>query len=79
VEEARTCTSRNALPARGFFFPPTYFTHVAQSHRIAPRRSSPVLAVMSFRTPDEAVEKANNLAYGLSAGSGRTRARRSSR
>ncbi|MBP1643901.1 MAG: Aldehyde dehydrogenase [Acidobacteria bacterium] len=58
-----------ALPARGFFFPPTYFTHVAQSHRIAREEIfGPVLAVMSFRTPDEAVEKANNLAYGLSAG-----------
>jgi aldehyde dehydrogenase (NAD+) len=57
------------LPARGFFFPPTYFTGVAQSHRIAREEIfGPVLAVMTFRTPDEAIEKANNLAYGLSAG-----------
>ena len=57
------------LPARGFFFPPTYFTDVAQSHRIAREEIfGPVLAVMTFRTPDEAIEKANNLAYGLSAG-----------
>jgi aldehyde dehydrogenase (NAD+) len=58
-----------ALPAKGFFFPPTYFTGVAQSHRIAREEIfGPVLAVMTFRTPDEAIEKANNLAYGLSAG-----------
>ncbi|MEO8276618.1 MAG: aldehyde dehydrogenase family protein [Thermoanaerobaculia bacterium] len=57
------------LPAKGFFFPPTYFTEVAQSHRIAREEIfGPVLAVMTFRTADEAVEKANNLAYGLSAG-----------
>jgi len=57
------------LPAKGYFFPPTWFTGVAQSHRIAREEIfGPVLAVMSFRTPDEAIEKANNLAYGLSAG-----------
>jgi aldehyde dehydrogenase (NAD+) len=57
------------LPAKGFFFPPTYFSNVAQSHRIAREEIfGPVLAVMTFRTPDEAIEKANNLAYGLSAG-----------
>ena len=61
--------SECALPARGFFFPPTYFTDVAQSHRIAREEIfGPVLAVMTFRTADEAIEKANNLAYGLSAG-----------
>ncbi len=58
-----------ALPERGFFFPPTYFTEVAQSHRIAREEIfGPVLAVMTFRTADEAIEKANNLEYGLSAG-----------
>jgi aldehyde dehydrogenase (NAD+) len=58
-----------ALPAKGYFFPPTYFSGVAQSHRIAREEIfGPVLAVMTFRTPDEAIEKANNLAYGLSAG-----------
>ncbi len=57
------------LPKAGYFFPPTYFTDVAQSHRIAREEIfGPVLAVMTFRTADEAVEKANNLAYGLSAG-----------
>ena len=57
------------LPARGYFFPPTWFSNVAQSHRIAREEIfGPVLAVMTFRTADEAVEKANNLAYGLSAG-----------
>jgi aldehyde dehydrogenase (NAD+) len=57
------------LPAKGFFFPPTFFTGVAQSHRIAREEIfGPVLAVMTFRTPEEAVEKANNTPYGLSAG-----------
>ncbi|MBA2336286.1 MAG: aldehyde dehydrogenase family protein [Acidimicrobiia bacterium] len=58
-----------ALPARGFYFRPTLFTGVAQSHRIAQEEIfGPVLSVMSFRTPAEAVEKANNTPYGLSAG-----------
>ena len=57
------------LPDRGFFFRPTLFTNVAQSHRIAKEEIfGPVLSVLTFRTPDEAVEKANNTAYGLSAG-----------
>ncbi len=57
------------LPARGYFFPPTWFSNVAQSHRIAREEIfGPVLAVMTFRTADEAIEKANNIAYGLSAG-----------
>ena len=57
------------LPSKGYFFPPTFFSGVAQSHRIAREEIfGPVLAVMTFRTPDEAIEKANNLAYGLSAG-----------
>jgi aldehyde dehydrogenase (NAD+) len=70
VEEgAELHQSACPLPAKGFFFPPTYFTGVAQSHRIAREEIfGPVLAVMTFRTPDEAIEKANNLAYGLSAG-----------
>ena len=70
VEEgAHLHQSRCALPAKGFFFPPTYFTEVAQSHRIAREEIfGPVLAVMTFRTADEAIEKANNLEYGLSAG-----------
>ncbi len=57
------------LPDRGFFFRPTLFTGVAQSHRIAKEEIfGPVLSVLTFRTPDEAIEKANNTAYGLSAG-----------
>ena len=45
------------------------FTHVAQSYRIAQEEIfGPVLSVLTFRTPDEAVEKANNTPYGLSAG-----------
>ncbi|MBW3592353.1 MAG: aldehyde dehydrogenase family protein, partial [Actinobacteria bacterium] len=57
------------LPERGWFFAPTVFTNVAQSYRIAQEEIfGPVLSVLTFRTPDEAVEKANNTAYGLSAG-----------
>ncbi|MGK5550916.1 aldehyde dehydrogenase family protein [Actinomadura kijaniata] len=58
-----------ALPQRGFWFAPTVFTNVAQSHRIAREEIfGPVLSVLTFRTPAEAVEKANNTPYGLSAG-----------
>jgi acyl-CoA reductase-like NAD-dependent aldehyde dehydrogenase len=57
------------LPTRGFWFRPTVFTAVAQSYRIAQEEIfGPVLSVLTFRTPDEAVEKANNTPYGLSAG-----------
>ena len=57
------------LPRNGFWFVPTLFTGVSQSHRIAQEEIfGPVLSIMSFRTPDEAVEKANNTPYGLSAG-----------
>ena len=57
------------LPDRGFWFAPTIFTGVSQAHRIAREEIfGPVLSVLSFRTPDEAVEKANNTPYGLSAG-----------
>jgi aldehyde dehydrogenase (NAD+) len=57
------------LPDRGYWFPPTVFTGVAQSHRIAREEIfGPVLSVLTFRTPDEAVAKANNTPYGLSAG-----------
>jgi aldehyde dehydrogenase (NAD+) len=57
------------IPAKGFWFPPSFFTNVAQSFRIASEEIfGPVLAVQTFRTPDEAVEKANNTMYGLSAG-----------
>jgi aldehyde dehydrogenase (NAD+) len=57
------------LPQRGYWFVPTVFTDVAQSHRIAREEIfGPVLSVLTFRTPAEAVEKANNTPYGLSAG-----------
>ncbi|WP_338182608.1 aldehyde dehydrogenase family protein [Candidatus Dormiibacter inghamiae] len=57
------------LPERGYWFRPTIFTNVAQSYRIAREEIfGPVLSVLTFRTPDEAVEKANNTPYGLSAG-----------
>ncbi|HVX45549.1 MAG TPA: aldehyde dehydrogenase family protein [Mycobacteriales bacterium] len=57
------------LPDRGFWFPPTVFTGVSQAHRIAREEIfGPVLSVLTFRTPAEAVEKANNTPYGLSAG-----------
>ncbi|MDQ1365447.1 MAG: aldehyde dehydrogenase [Acidimicrobiaceae bacterium] len=57
------------LPDRGYWFAPTLFTGVSQSHRIAREEIfGPVLSVLTFRTPAEAVEKANNTPYGLSAG-----------
>ncbi|HYS31023.1 MAG TPA: aldehyde dehydrogenase family protein, partial [Streptosporangiaceae bacterium] len=57
------------LPRKGFWFAPTVFTGVSQSHRIAREEIfGPVLSVLTFRTPQEAVTKANNTAYGLSAG-----------
>jgi aldehyde dehydrogenase (NAD+) len=57
------------LPERGFWFCPTIFTGVSQSHRIAREEIfGPVLSILTFRTPQEAVEKANNTPYGLSAG-----------
>jgi aldehyde dehydrogenase (NAD+) len=57
------------LPDRGFWFAPTIFTGVTQAHRIAREEIfGPVLSVLTFRTPDEAVAKANNTPYGLSAG-----------
>jgi aldehyde dehydrogenase (NAD+) len=57
------------LPERGFWFRPSLFTDVALSHRIAREEIfGPVLSVLTFRTPQEAVDKANNTAYGLSAG-----------
>jgi aldehyde dehydrogenase (NAD+) len=57
------------LPDRGYWFPPTIFTDVSPAHRIARDEVfGPVLSVLTFRTPDEAVAKANNSTYGLSAG-----------
>ncbi|MBA2773772.1 MAG: aldehyde dehydrogenase family protein [Nocardioidaceae bacterium] len=57
------------LPDRGFWFAPTIFTGVSQAHRIAREEIfGPVLSILTFRTPAEAVEKANNTPFGLSAG-----------
>jgi aldehyde dehydrogenase (NAD+) len=57
------------LPARGFWCRPCFFTGVQPAHAIAREEIfGPVLAVMTFRTPDEAVERANNTPYGLAAG-----------
>jgi aldehyde dehydrogenase (NAD+) len=57
------------LPEKGYWFAPTVFTNVAQSYRIAQEEIfGPVLSVLTFRTPEEAVDKANNTPYGLSAG-----------
>ncbi len=57
------------LPDKGFWFPPTVFTGVSQANRIAREEIfGPVLSVLTFRTPQEAVDKANNTPYGLSAG-----------
>jgi aldehyde dehydrogenase (NAD+) len=57
------------LPSAGYWFAPTLFTNVTQAHTVARDEIfGPVLSVLTFRTPDEAVAKANNSAYGLSAG-----------
>jgi aldehyde dehydrogenase (NAD+) len=69
AEGAERWSPACTLPERGYWFPPTIFTGVSQSHRIAREEIfGPVLAVLSFRTPQEAVTKANNTPYGLSAG-----------
>jgi acyl-CoA reductase-like NAD-dependent aldehyde dehydrogenase len=68
-EGAERWSAACEIPDRGFWFPPTVFTGVTQAHRIAREEIfGPVLSVLTFRTPDEAVEKANNTPYGLSAG-----------
>ncbi len=57
------------LPEKGYWYPPSFFTGVTASHRIAQEEIfGPVLSVMTFRTPEEAIERANNTPYGLSAG-----------
>jgi aldehyde dehydrogenase (NAD+) len=69
AEGAERFSAPCKLPSRGYWFAPTFFDHVSQSHRIAREEIfGPVLSVLTFRTPDEAVEKANNTMYGLSAG-----------
>ncbi|NHC14709.1 aldehyde dehydrogenase family protein [Motilibacter deserti] len=69
AEGAQRWSPACELPDRGYWFPPTLFTGVSQAHRIAREEVfGPVLSVLTFRTPAEAVEKANNTPYGLSAG-----------
>ncbi len=69
AEGAERWSPQCELPEKGFWFPPTFFTGVSQAHRIAREEIfGPVLSVISFRTPSEAIEKANNTPYGLSAG-----------
>ncbi len=69
AEGAQRWSSPCELPERGFFFAPTVFSEVQQSMRIAREEIfGPVLSVLTFRTPDEAIAKANNTPYGLSAG-----------
>ena len=69
AEGATRWTAPCELPSQGFWFPPTVFTDVQTSHRVARDEIfGPVLSVLTFRTPEEAVQKANNTPYGLSAG-----------
>ncbi|HMU37233.1 MAG TPA: aldehyde dehydrogenase family protein, partial [Marmoricola sp.] len=69
AEGAESWSPQCILPAKGYWFAPTVFTGVSQANRIAREEIfGPVLSVLTFRTPKEAVEKANNTPYGLSAG-----------
>ncbi|MCK5926762.1 MAG: aldehyde dehydrogenase family protein, partial [Nocardioides sp.] len=69
AEGAERWSAPCELPTSGYWFAPTLFTGVSQAHRIAREEIfGPVLSVLTFRTPSEAVEKANNTPYGLSAG-----------
>jgi aldehyde dehydrogenase (NAD+) len=69
TEGARLFQANCELPAKGFWFAPSFFTGVTASHRIAREEIfGPVLSVMTFRTPEEALQRANNTPYGLSAG-----------
>src|SRR6478609_1613297 len=69
AEGAQRWTAECAIPENGYWFAPTLFTWVSQAHTVARDEIfGPVLSVLTFRTPAEAVEKANNTPYGLSAG-----------
>ena len=68
-EGAELTQAQCALPAKGYWFPPTFLTGVTMANRIAQEEIfGPVLSIMTFRTPEEALERANNTPYGLSAG-----------
>lgn len=69
LEGAHRWSAPCELPSKGFWFPPTIFTGVQTSQRIAREEIfGPVLSVLTFRTPEEAIQKANNTPFGLSAG-----------
>ena len=69
AEGAERFSAPCKIPSKGFWFAPTFFTGVQQAHRIAREEIfGPVLSILTFRTPEEALEKANNTMYGLSAG-----------
>ena len=69
TEGAQRWSAPCDLPKKGFWFAPTIFTGVTQAHRIAREEIfGPVLSVLTFRTPQEAIDKANNTPFGLSAG-----------
>ena len=69
AEGAHRWSPECTLPEKGFWYPPTIFTGVTQANRIAQEEIfGPVLSVLTFRTPQEAIDKANNTPYGLSAG-----------
>ena len=69
AEGAQRWSAPCELPAKGFWFAPTIFTGITQSHRIAREEIfGPVLSVLTFRTPQEGIDKANNTPFGLSAG-----------
>ncbi|MBU6352425.1 MAG: aldehyde dehydrogenase family protein, partial [Actinomycetales bacterium] len=68
-EGAQMWSAPCSLPQRGYWFAPTIFTGVTAAHRIAREEIfGPVLSILTFRTPQEAIDKANNTPYGLSAG-----------
>ncbi|WP_083750166.1 aldehyde dehydrogenase family protein [Rhodohalobacter halophilus] len=70
VQEGATIHQSSCeMPEKGFFCKPTIFTGVGQSNRIVQEEIfGPVLTIQTFRTPEEAVEKANNTPYGLAGG-----------
>jgi aldehyde dehydrogenase (NAD+) len=69
AEGAALQQTQCSLPAKGYWYPPTFLTGVTDAHRVAREEIfGPVLSVMTFRTPEEAIERANNTPYGLSAG-----------